>query len=169
VQWFGMVVAVAGLAVLVSPGLAAPPPVGAMLMTIAGASWGGYTWWGRGATNPLDDTATNFVRAIPFVLVVSVAWLSSMRIDASGAMLAVVSGAIASGLGYVAWYAALRHLSGLQAAVVQLSVPVLAAAGGVIFLAETISTRLVIAAVLVLGGIALAVSRRSVSPSHRRA
>ena len=159
-QWLGLGVAVAGLTVLVFPGLTAPSPTGAALMALAGVAWGGYSWRGRRGANPLAATTMNFVRATPLVLGASVASLPHIRLDVRGAMFAILSGALASGLGYVAWYAAVRRLSGMQAAVVQLSVPVLAAAGGVAFLAEAISLRLVASAVLVLGGIALAVVRR---------
>jgi drug/metabolite transporter (DMT)-like permease len=129
-------------------------------MAVAGVAWGVYSWKGRQTTNPLDNTAGNFVRAVPLVAGVSVAMLTRARVDVAGVTLAIASGAAASGLGYVAWYAALRGLTGTQAAAVQLSVPVLAAAGGVMLLDEAISARLVVAAGVVLGGIALAIATR---------
>jgi drug/metabolite transporter (DMT)-like permease len=155
-QWIGLAAAVAGLVFFVFPGLAAPPPVAAALMAIAGISWGFYSWRGRGAASPLAQTAGNFVRSVPFVIVVSLVLLQGAHAGARGVLLAVASGAVTSGLGYVAWYAALRGLTGTQAAVVQLSVPLIAAAGGVILLAETISARLVVATIVVLGGVTLA-------------
>jgi drug/metabolite transporter (DMT)-like permease len=160
VQWGGLAVALAGLVVLVFPGLTAPAWSAALMMATAGIAWGAYSWRGRGSANPLAQTTGNFVRAVPIVAAVSVAALPSARLDASGAALAIASGALASGLGYVAWYAALRGLSGLQASVVQLSVPILAAAGGVVLLAESVSARLIVAAVMILGGIAVAIVGR---------
>lgn len=157
VQWFGSSFALAGLVVLVFPGLTAPPLTAAVLMAIAGASWGAYSLRGRGTANPLAQTTDNFVRAVPLVVAVSLVTLPHAHIETTGVVLSVASGAIASGLGYVAWYAALRGLTGMQAAVVQLSVPILAAGGGVIFLTEAISARLVLSTIMVLGGIALAI------------
>ena len=154
-QWTGLSLALAGLVVLVFPGLTSPPLTAAVLMAVAGVTWGLYSVRGRGKTNPLADTTGNFVRAVPFVVAVSLVTLPRMHIEAGGVALAVASGAVASGVGYVIWYAALRGLTGMQSAIVQLSVPVLTALGGVIFLTETISIRLVLSAVLVLGGIAL--------------
>ena len=159
-QWIGLGLALAGLVVLVFPGLMSPPLTAAVLMVVAGVTWGLYSVRGRGETNPLPDTTGNFVRAVPLVVAVSLVTLPRMHIEARGVALAVASGAVASGLGYVIWYAALRALTGLQSAIVQLAVPVLAAVGGVIFLTETISLRLVLSGVLVLGGIALAILSR---------
>jgi drug/metabolite transporter (DMT)-like permease len=155
-QWIGLCAAVAGLVYFVFPGLAAPPPVAAGLMAVAGISWGCYSWRGRGAANPLAHTAGNFARSVPFVLVVSLASLQGAHAATRGVLLSIASGAVTSGLGYVAWYAALRGLTGTQAAVVQLSVPLIAAAGGVLLLSEAVSTRLVVATIAVLGGVALA-------------
>lgn len=161
VQWLGLGLAFAGLLYLVRPGLAAPSPAAAALMALAGLSWGVYSLRGRGAATPLVQTTANFVRAVPFVLIVSVATVSELHIGRTGALLALASGAIASGLGYVIWYLALPRLTAARAAVVQLAVPVLAAAGGAIVLGEVISGRLVVAAAMVLGGIALALVGRS--------
>jgi drug/metabolite transporter (DMT)-like permease len=160
-QWIGLSLALTGLVVLVFPGLASPPLAAAALMTVAGVTWGLYSVRGRGETNPLADTTGNFVRSVPLIAAVSLATLPRVHIEARGLALAVASGAVASGLGYVIWYAALRGLTGMQSAVVQLSVPILAALGGVIFLTETISIRLVVSGVLVLGGIALALTLRA--------
>jgi drug/metabolite transporter (DMT)-like permease len=160
VQWVGVSLAAGGLVYLVSPGLAAPAFVPAVLMAIAGVAWGAYSWRGRGSPNALATTTRNFVQAVPLVAAVSLVTLPRLHIEPRGVLLAVASGAVASGLGYVVWYAALRGLTGLQAAVVQLAVPVLAAIGGVLFLDEGVSMRLILSSGLVLGGIALAIVGR---------
>ena len=154
-QWFGLALALAGLVYLVLPGLEAPPLAGAALMALAGFSWGVYSLRGRSAANPLEQTTINFVRTVPMVLAVSLVARSHFHAQRQGVLLAIASGALASALGYVVWYEALRGLTAMRAAAVQLLVPILAALGGVIFLAESISARLVLSAVLVLGGIAL--------------
>ena len=154
-QWFGLALALAGLIWLVLPGLEAPSFSGAALMAIAGFSWGVYSLRGRSAVNPLRQTTNNFLRTVPLVLVVSLLARSQFHVQFAGVLLAIASGALASALGYVVWYEALRGLTATRAAVVQLLVPILAALGGVIFLAETVSPRLVLSAVMVLGGIAL--------------
>jgi drug/metabolite transporter (DMT)-like permease len=159
-QWLGFLMAVGGLVYLVLPGLAAPSPAGAALMALAGVGWGLYSLQGRGAANPLADTSGNFVRATPFVLAVNVLTAGSAHADANGVVLASASGTVASGLGYFVWYAALRHLTATRAAVVQLAVPILAAAGGALLLDEAISARLIVSAALVLGGIAAALAGR---------
>lgn len=159
-EWVGLVSALAGLIVLVFPGLTAPPLVGSVLMAIAGISWGFYSLWGRGTKNPLAATTVNFVRAVPLAVVVSVAMVVRAHVTTSGAMLAASSGALTSGVGYVIWYAALRGLTATRAATVQLAVPVLAAVGGVAFLSEQITARLFIAALMILGGIGLAILGR---------
>ncbi len=160
-QWSGLILALAGLVYLVVPGIAAPPIASAALMALAGIAWGLYSLRGRGAPNPLAQTTSSFVRAVPMVVAVSAATFSRAHAEPTGIALAVASGSVTSGLGYVAWYAALRRLTALRASVVQLSVPVIAAVAGVIFLSETISSRLIVSAILVLGGIALAVVRRA--------
>lgn len=159
-QWLGLATALAGLAWLVSPGVAAPAPLGALLMATAGIAWGVYSLLGRGTRDPLADTAGNFLRAAPMALVLSLLWMHSARAGPVGVALAVASGALASGVGYVIWYAALRGLTATRAATVQLSVPVIAAAGGVLFLGERVDLRLVSASVLILGGIGLALAGR---------
>jgi drug/metabolite transporter (DMT)-like permease len=163
-EWIGLASAVLGLTVLVFPGLSAPPILGSGLMALAGISWGLYSLWGRGTPNPLAATTTNFVRVAPLAVVVSIVAFGLLTVHASsrGIVLATLSGAVASGMGYVIWYAALRGLTAMKAAIVQLAVPVLAALGGVLFLSESISLRLVAAATMILGGIGLAVvtSRR---------
>ena len=154
-QWFGLTLALAGLVYLVLPGLEAPSFIGAALMALAGFSWGVYSLRGRSAVNPLQQTTDNFLRTVPLVLAVSLLARSQFHVQREGILLAVASGALASALGYVVWYAALRGLTATRAAAVQLLVPILAASGGVIFLAEAISARLILSAVMVLGGIAL--------------
>jgi drug/metabolite transporter (DMT)-like permease len=152
----GMLMALGGLGYLASPGLAAPSLTGALLMAAAGGAWGAYSLRGRGVADPLADTAGNFVRTLPLAAGLGLLALRHSSTSAEGVLLAVVSGALTSGVGYALWYAALRGLSAARAAVVQLSVPVLAAGGGVAFLSEEISTRLILAAVLILGGVGLA-------------
>ena len=157
-QWLGLALAIGGLVYLLLPGLAAPSPLGAGLMAAAAVAWAVYSISGRGALDPLAQNAGNFVRAIPMTLVVSLAALRFRHLETRGVMLAVVSGAVTSGLGYVAWYAALRSLSATRASLVQLLVPVITVAGGLIVLREPLSVRLVISAAIVIGGIALALT-----------
>jgi drug/metabolite transporter (DMT)-like permease len=159
-EWIGLFLALGGLVYLVFPGLAAPLPLGSVLMTTAGVAWGLYSIRGRGSQNPLGDTAGNFVYAVPMILLIRLITLSNVHVSANGVGLAVLSGALASGVGYVIWYAALRGLTTTRAAIVQLSVPVIAAWSGVAILSENVSTRLFVAGVLILGGIALAVLSR---------
>jgi drug/metabolite transporter (DMT)-like permease len=159
-QWTGLALAVGGLVFLVLPGVAAPAPVGCALMAVAGVAWGVYSLRGRGAVDPLADTAGNFVRAAPLAMGVSILAARHAEASAGGALLAVVSGALTSGVGYVAWYTALAGLTATRAASVQLAVPVLAAVGGVAFLAEQITVRLIASSILVLGGVALAMIGR---------
>lgn len=159
--WLGLALAAGGLIYLVLPGLSAPDPLGALMMILAGVAWGVYSLLGRGATRPLEATAANFIFGVPLVLALSLATLGSLQVTAGGATLAVLSGAVTSGLGYVVWYAALRGLSAGRAATIQLSVPVIAALGGVLLLAEVLTTRLLIASVATLGGISLVLAQRS--------
>lgn len=153
-QWGGFALAVAGLLVLLLPGTRAPSPAGAMLMLGAGIAWGAYSLRGRGQANPTAATAGNFVRAVPMALALGAVALPWLAWDARGALYAVVSGAVTSGLGYAAWYAALRGLSATRAATVQLSVPLIAALLGLVFLAEPIGPRFAVAAIAVIVGIA---------------
>jgi drug/metabolite transporter (DMT)-like permease len=154
-EWLGVTVAFAGFVYLVLPGVSTPSVKGFLLMTIAGIAWGIYTLKGRGSANPLSDTSYNFLRTIPIVLILVALTVSNAHYSANGIMLAILSGAVASGLGYTIWYLALSGLSSTQAAVVQLLVPVIAAFGGAIFVSEMITLRLTISASLVLGGILL--------------
>ncbi len=160
VEWCGLVVAVGGLVYLVFPGLASPPPVSSALMATAGASWGVYTLRGRTGGDPLANTTGNFVRALPFVVLLALIYLPNLHLSTRGVVLAVLSGAVASGVGYTVWYAALKHLTSTRAAILQLSVPIIAAVFGVVLLAEAAGVRLVIAAVLILGGIGLTIFGR---------
>lgn len=159
-EWMGLLLAVGGLVYLVSPGLSAPPLVGSILMTAAGIAWGFYTLRGRGSQDPLADTAGNFMYAVPLTLVIWLLAYKAIHISTNGIVLAALSGALASGVGYVIWYAALRDLTTNRAAIIQLSVPVIAAWGGVMLLSEHISLRLLLAGVLILGGIGLSVFSR---------
>lgn len=156
-QVAGLTIAVSGLVVLVFPGLSAPPLGGSILMLGAGAAWGVYSLRGKAAGDPTGATAGNFLRAVPFATALSVMLLASVRVDRAGIGYAVVSGAITSGLGYVIWYSALPGLKAASAATVQLSVPVLAAAGGILLLGEPLTLRFLFAAITVLSGIALVV------------
>jgi drug/metabolite transporter (DMT)-like permease len=156
-EWVGLVGAFAGLIYLVSPGISAPTPFASLLMAAAGIAWGVYSLRGRGSGDPLTVTAANFARAVPFAVVVSLLVLPDFQINVRGAWLAVASGAVASGMGYVVWYAALKGLTTTRAAIVQLSVPVFAAIGGVLFLSEDITYRLVVSSIAILGGVAVAI------------
>lgn len=162
-EWAGLILAIGGLLFLVFPGLTAPPPISSSLMAIAGVAWGVYSLRGRGVVSPLADTTQNFVHAVPAAIGVNLVMLRDLHVSAEGAFLAVLSGALASGVGYVVWYAALRGLTAMRAATVQLAVPVLAAGGGVIFLSEQISLRLFLSAVVILGGVGLALAGRQSS------
>jgi drug/metabolite transporter (DMT)-like permease len=154
-QWLGVGIAFGGLVYLVLPGIAAPSPLGATLMLLAGLAWGLYSLRGRAARNPLAQTASNFARTVPMVLALSLVAHRSLHAEPRGLVLALLSGSLASGVGYVVWYQAVAGLSGIAASIVQLAVPVLAAAGGVLLLDERITLRLGVAALLVLGGVAL--------------
>ncbi len=159
-QWVGLVMALLGLVGLLSPGLSAPPLSGALLMLGAGIAWGVYSLRGRGGGDATAVTAGNFVRAVPMALALSLLARPVLSVDVEGAWYAVVSGALASGVGYALWYRALPGLRPVSAATVQLSVPVIAALGGVMFLSEAPGVRLVLASLAILGGIALVIVGR---------
>ncbi len=159
-EWVGLLLALVGLIYLVSPGLAAPPVVGSALMVMAGIAWGFYSLLGRGAQDPVAYTTANFVRAVPLAVGVSLVSLSGLYLTLSGVILALLSGALASGVGYAIWYAALKGLTATRAATVQLAVPVVASVGGILFLQEVLTVRLVLASLMILGGIGLAVMGR---------
>jgi len=156
-HWFGLVIAIAGLTYLVSPGVAAPSALGSLLMGTAGVAWGVYSLLGRGVSNPVHATAKNFLRSVPFTLVVLIFSSSSLALTAEGFLWAALSGSITSALGYVIWYAALRGLSATLAATVQLSVPAIAALGGGVFLSEQITVRLILSGAVILAGVGLAI------------
>lgn len=161
VQWVGVGIAFGGLVYLVLPGIAAPSPIGAALMLLAGLAWGLYSLRGRSARDPLAQTASNFALAVPMVLALSLAALRIVHLEHAGIHYALLSGALASGLGYVVWYSAVPGLPGIAASIVQLAVPILAAAGGVLLLQERITLRLGLAALCVLGGVGLALLAQS--------
>ena len=159
-QTFGVLLALGGLVGLLLPGLSAPPLLGAALMIGAGIAWGIYSLRGKGAGDPTRVTAGNFMRAVPITIVLSLLTLKFASVDAAGFYYAVASGALASGLGYAIWYTVLPALRNTSAATVQLSVPVIAALGGVVLLGEPITLRLVLASVAILGGIALVIVQK---------
>jgi len=159
-QTFGVLLALGGLVGLLLPGLSAPPLLGAALMIGAGIAWGIYSLRGKGAGDPTRVTAGNFMRAVPITIVLSLLMLKFASVDAAGFYYAVASGALASGLGYAIWYTVLPALRNTSAATVQLSVPVIAALGGVVLLGEPITLRLVLASVAILGGIALVIVQK---------
>jgi drug/metabolite transporter (DMT)-like permease len=163
-QGIGLALAFTGLVALLFPGLSAPPLGGAILMLGAGIAWGVYSLRGKVAGDPASATARNFLLAVPMAAVLSVALLPWARLDRTGIGYAIVSGALASGAGYAIWYTVLPALGATSAATVQLSVPVLAAAGGILFLGEPITLRSALASIAILGGIAL-VARNANSSS----
>jgi drug/metabolite transporter (DMT)-like permease len=158
-SWFGLGLAVIGLIYLVLPGITAPDPLGAALMTVAGVGWGLYSLLGRGVADPLAATTVNFFYSAPLALVVSLMFRHEANFTSSGLALAAASGVVASGCGYVIWYAALSHLNATRASIVQLSVPIIAAIGAVLLLSEHVTTRLLLAAVATLGGVALVLAQ----------
>jgi len=157
VQVVGLVLALVGLTGLLLPGLSAPPLYGSVLMLVAGVAWGIYSLRGKGAGDPTTVTAGNFLRAVPIAAALSIITLNVSSLDTAGFGYAVSSGAFASGIGYAIWYTAIPALKATNAATVQLSVPVIAALGGVVILGEPITLRLVLASVAILGGIALVI------------
>ena len=156
-QLFGLMLAFGGLVGLLLPGLSAPPLHGAVLMLGAGVAWGIYSLRGKGAGDPTRVTAGNFLRAVPIAAALSVFMSNGTAVDSVGFWYAVSSGALASGIGYAIWYTVLPALKTTNAATVQLSVPVIAALGAIVFLGEAITLRLVLASVAILGGIALVI------------
>jgi drug/metabolite transporter (DMT)-like permease len=159
-EWIGLAVASGGLVAFAAPGARAPDVLGVLAMAVAGVAWGAYSLRGRGVERPLAATAENFMRTVPLACVLLFVGLADGHASSSGIALAIASGAIASGLGYSLWYAALPELGAVRAAIVQLSVPALAAAGGVVLLAEQLDSRLLIGGAAVLGGVALALVGR---------
>jgi len=163
-SWGGLTLAVVGLVYLVSPGLTAPDPTGAILMAIAGVAWGFYSLLGRDVPDALEATANNFIYSVPLVILTSLLFIREFHSSLSGLLLAAVSGAITSGLGYVVWYSALRGLTATRAATVQLAVPAIAAFGGALLLSEQVTLRLVLASVATLGGVWIVLIQRDSRP-----
>lgn len=159
-EWAGLAAAFAAFVWLVLPGIGAPEPWAAALMMGAGIAWGIYSLRGAGSADPLAATAGNFIFATPVALALLVAAVSQAHMNAFGLAMAVLSGSVASGLGYALWYRTLRDLTGTQAAIVQLTVPVIAAAGGIAFRGEPLTARFVIASIVILGGVAVAILAR---------
>jgi drug/metabolite transporter (DMT)-like permease len=159
-EWSGLITAFGGLVYLVFPGLHSPPLLNSLLMAVAGVAWGFYTIRGKGSTDPIVDTAGNFIRSVPMIAVAVLPFIAQAEISTRGFVLAVLSGAAASGLGYAAWYAALKYHTPTRTAVLQLLVPVLVAILGILLLAESATSRLVTAGVLILGGIAMTLVRK---------
>lgn len=156
-QVAGLLMAIGGLVGLVLPGLSAPPIFGSCLMLAAGVAWGIYSIRGKGVSDPLGTTAGNFLRSAPIALALSVALYTTASANAAGTLFAILSGAVTSGLGYAVWYTVLPELKATKAATVQLSVPVIAAVGAILFLGEPLTLRLVLASAAILGGIALVI------------
>lgn len=165
----GVALAFGGLVYLVFPGLAAPSLTGSLLMAVAGISWGIYCLRGRSAVNPLAETTMNFALSLPFVAVLSLFFLRDSHFSSRGILLAILSGGLASGVGYTLWYAAVRWMTATRISIVQLAVPVLASIGGVIFLSELLSVRLLLSSAAILGGLALAVAgpKRVLLPARK--
>jgi drug/metabolite transporter (DMT)-like permease len=161
-QGIGLALALGGLVGLLLPGLSAPPLQHSLLMLAAGLAWGVYSLRGRGVSNPLMATAGNFLRTVPMSLGLSLLMFSRFSFDSAGCWYALASGSLTSALGYAIWYAALPGLSATSAATVQLSVPVIAALGGVVLVDEAITLRLVLASVAILGGIGLVIAGKRV-------
>ena len=156
-QLLGLVIALAGLVGLLLPGLTAPPIFSSILMLASGVAWGIYSLRGKGAGDPTRVTAGNFLRAVPISAALSVLMVGHTSVDSAGFWYAVASGALTSGIGYSIWYTVLPALKAAKAATVQLSVPVIAALGGIIFLGEPLTLRLVLSSAAILGGIALVI------------
>ncbi|WP_440875292.1 DMT family transporter [Thalassotalea sp. PLHSN55] len=156
-EWLGLMLAFSGFIYLTLPKLTTPSFSGFVLMTIAGIAWGLYTRLGQGSKNPLADTYYNFLRTLPFTLLLMLIAIEFRQLTDEGILLAILSGAIASGIGYFIWYIALRFISSIQAAVYQLLVPIIAAIGGVIFAEETITQRLIESSLLIFSGILLVI------------
>ncbi|MCG8382861.1 MAG: DMT family transporter [Gammaproteobacteria bacterium] len=156
-EWIGIVIAFIGFVYLILPDVSTPSLTGFLLMTVSGIAWGGYTLKGRSSKNPLSDTTYNFIRIMPFALILVISTLNSANYSFHGVILATLSGGIASGIGYTVWYSALSYLTSTQAAVFQLLVPAIAALGGVIFVSEPITLRLFISGTLILGGVLMVI------------
>jgi drug/metabolite transporter (DMT)-like permease len=160
-SWLGLGLALLGVLYLVLPGVSAPDPLGAGLMAMSGVAWGFFSLLARGVDHPVESNADNLLCCLLPAALVNLYCLGDFTGTSAGLGLAVASGAIATGFGYIVWYLALRDLSAAHAATVQLSMPAIAALGGVAFLAEPLSLRLLIASAAMLGGIAIVVTQRA--------
>lgn len=156
-EWIGIVIAFGAFIWLVSPGLEAPDPIAATLMAISGIAWGAYSLRGKSSSDPLKATAGNFLLSVPMGLVLLFITISSSQVTVYGVILAIASGAITSGMGYALWYKVLPQLTATRASIVQLTVPVVAGIGGLIFLSEPLTFRFVLASALILGGVAISI------------
>ena len=168
-QLLGLVLALGGLVGLTFPGLSAPPLVSSLLMIGAGAAWGIYSLRGKGAGDPALVTAGNFLRTVPITVALSLLMITHIAWDSAGILYAIMSGAVTSGIGYAIWYQALPALKATQAATVQLSVPVIAAIGGIILLNESITLRLILASIAIISGIALVILEKKKTNDVQRA
>ncbi|VUD67627.1 hypothetical protein TDB9533_03898 [Thalassocella blandensis] len=168
-EWFGVGLAFAGFTYLVLPGAAAPSILGLFLMSTAGIAWGFYTLAGKKSKNPFRDTTFNFFRTVPVVIALALYAVTQADISLRGVILAMLSGAIASGLGYTLWYTVLAWLTAIQAGVLQLLIPVIAAVGGIIFANEILTLRFVLSSVMILTGILIVIfGKYSVTCLHRK-
>jgi drug/metabolite transporter (DMT)-like permease len=152
-EWLGVIISFLGFIYLISPGVSSPSIIGFILMTIAGISWGIYTIKGQTSKNPLRDTTYNFIKTLPFITILYIATMTQSNYSTEGILLAIIAGGVTSGIGYTIWYMAIRGLSSIQSAVLQLLVPVIAAFSGVIFISEIITVRLTVSSILILGGV----------------
>lgn len=168
-EWLGMLLACSGLAYLLLPQANTPALLGFILMLLSGTSWAAYTIVGQQSGDPLKATTSNFVRSLPFVVVLMSVLMFEMNFTEYGVWLAITSGAITSGLGYAIWYKAIKSLTSIQSGVVQLLVPIIAAAGGIVFASEQVSNELVIASLLTLGGILLVLLNRKLIARNEKA
>jgi len=160
IEQVGLLLAFSGLLVLLLPGSTQPSFLGFLLMLISGVAWGLYSVWGKGSLQPLADTAGNFLKTVPMCALLGLVLLSHYAISAEGVYLALASGALTSGVGYAIWYAVLPALSITKAAVSQLSVPIIAALGGVMFAAEHVTVQLFLASLLTLGGVCIVILKK---------
>ncbi|HEY3326640.1 MAG TPA: DMT family transporter [Novimethylophilus sp.] len=158
-QSTGLAMAISGLAAFMLPGVSTPPLIGAVLMLIAGVAWAIYSLLGKGSSDPLGMTAGNFFRAVPLAIGSSLLLMTRMQMNETGIVLAILSGAIASGMGYAIWYQVVRETRTTSAAIMQLSVPVIAAMGGMVLLGEAVTLRLYISSMAILGGIAMVIMK----------
>jgi drug/metabolite transporter (DMT)-like permease len=159
-EWLGILLALAGFLYLLLPGASAPSLGGFVLMTLSGIGWGIYSLRGKSSKHPLVDTAYNFLRSLPFLILLLYFLAQESNYSTKGILLALLSGIVTSGIGYTIWYAALKGLNSIQASIVQLLVPVLAAIGGVVFIGELISLRLMASSLMILGGILLLILKK---------